>query len=398
MPLPLRPLAYHNYRLFFFGQLFSLMGTWMQNVAQQWLVYRITGSAVMLGTIGFLGQIPTFVLASFGGMLADCFQKRSVIILTQALFMLHAFIFAILTLSDLIRPWHIALLASVFGLINAVDVPARQSFVPELVPTQVLLNAIALNSAMFNASRIIGPAIAGVLVAKFGEGYCFLINAFSYATILIGLALMKMPKANPLNAGNPSIARIVDGFKFVIRKEQVRETLKLLGLVSLTGMSYVVLIPIFADRVLHAGAQGVGMLMASSGIGAFFGALSMAMRKDTTKLSKHVAVGAVGFGTCLVMFSLSRLLMLSMASLLLGGFFWATQMTSSNTLIQLRSPSEIRGRVMAAYATMFMGMAPFGSLFAGTIAHWLGAQMAVAIGGSICIVGGLSFAIRQRSH
>ncbi|MFA0751045.1 MAG: hypothetical protein SLRJCFUN_001448 [Candidatus Fervidibacter sp.] len=392
LPTPLRALASRNYRLFFFGQLISLMGTWMQSVAQQWLVYRLTGSAALLGLVGFLGQIPVFLLAPIGGVLADRFPKRNIVVVTQTLFMFLAFAFALLTLTHHIRPWHIPLLALLFGLVNAVDVPARQAFVPEMVPRELLLNAIALNSAMFNVARIVGPAIAGVVVAAVGEGWCFFANAVSYLAVIAGLLMMDVPDTVPSSATANPLERLVEGLQFVARTSPIREILLLLALVSVMGMSYTVLMPIFADRILHGGAKGLGILMSASGIGALLGALMLAMREGIRGLGKRVALGAVGFGISLILFAHSRSFWLSALLMVPAGFCMITQMASSNTLVQTLSPDELRGRVMAVYAMMFMGMAPFGSLLAGTLAHWLGAPTTVSLGGVACVIGGLLFA------
>ncbi|MCS7264088.1 MAG: MFS transporter [Armatimonadetes bacterium] len=390
--LPLRPLAFRNYRLFFFGQLISLMGTWMQSVAQQWLVYRLTGSAALLGIVGFLGQLPMLILTPLGGVLADRFPKRNIVTVTQTFFMLLAFVLALLTLTNHVRVWHILLLALLFGIVNAVDVPARQSLVPELIPKDVLVNAIALNSAMFNLARIVGPAIAGILVAVIGEVWCFFANAASYLAVIAGLLMMDLPNTvNDVSRISP-VQHLLEGFRFVVRTKPILKILLLLGLVSVMGMSYTVLMPIFADQILRAGPKGLGILMAASGVGAFAGALALAMKRDISGLGKRVAFGAVGFGACLTLFAYSRNFWLSALLLVPSGFCMVTQMASSNTLVQILSPDELRGRVMSAYAMMFMGMAPFGSLFAGTLAHWIGATITVSLGGIACVIGGLLFA------
>lgn len=394
--LPLRPLSFRNYRLFFFGQLISLMGTWMQSVAQQWLVYRLTGSAALLGLVGFLGQIPMLLLTPFGGVLADRYFKRNIVTATQTLFMLLAFVFAFLTLTGHIRVWHILLLAFLFGVVNAADVPARQSLVPELIPRDMLVNAIALNSAMFNLARVVGPAIAGILVAAIGEGWCFFANAVSYIAVIAGLLMMDLPSATNESLQASPIEHLLEGFRFVTHTSPIREILMLLGLISVMGMSYTVLMPIFADRILHVGPKGFGILMAASGTGAFTGALVLAMKRGVSGLGRRVAFGAIGFGVCLILFSRSRNFGLSALLLALAGFCMVTQMASSNTLVQTLSPDELRGRVMSVYAMMFMGMAPFGSLLAGSLAHWFGATVAVSVGGVACIVGGLLFARKIR--
>jgi MFS family permease len=390
--LPLHVLSHRNYRLFFFGQSISLIGTWMQTVAQQWLVYRLTHSTIHLGVVGFLGQVPILLLAPFGGALADRFQKRNLLLITQSLFLLHALIIASLTFTSLIRFWHIAVLAFFFGLVNALDVPTRQAFVSELVPTELLANAIALNSAVFNAARVIGPAIGGAIVAVAGEEWCFLMNAVSYLAVIFGLLLIKV-HSTLIKSDAPLLKYLTDGIAYIISASPIRDALMLLCLVSLTGMSYVVLMPVFADRILRAGPKGMGMLMASAGFGAFFGAVLLAMlRSNKAILSKRIVVGSVGFGTSLCLFSQSRQFLLSAFMLAVAGFFMVMQMTSSNAFVQTTSPSNMRGRVMAVYAMMFMGMAPFGSLLAGTLAHILSAQMAVAFGGLSCLIGGLLFA------
>ncbi|MCS7252743.1 MAG: MFS transporter [Armatimonadota bacterium] len=390
--LPFLPLTHRNYRLFFLGQSLSLIGTWMQTVAQQWLIYRLTGSAAMLGIVGFLGQLPVLLLAPFGGILADQFQKRSLLLITQLLFTAHALTFALLTLTKLIRVWHIPMLALIFGLISAVDIPTRHSFISELVPKGLLINAIALNSAMFNMARVAGPAAAGIVVAGLGEGWCFLINGASYFAIILGLLMMDLPGSKAQNTRLSPLSHLVEGVKFVVGTAPIRRILALLGLVSLTGMSYVVLMPVFADRILHVGPKGLGILMAASGTGALVGALLLAMHKGVVGLDKRIAFGAVGFGTSLILFSHSRSFALSTMLLISAGFCMITQMASSNTLVQTLSPEQMRGRVMAAYAMMLMGMAPLGSLLAGTMAHFIGAQKAVVINGFICVVGGLVFA------
>ncbi|MFA4016499.1 MAG: hypothetical protein RUDDFDWM_001609 [Candidatus Fervidibacterota bacterium] len=364
----------------------------MQTVAQQWLVYRLTHSTIHLGIVGFLGQVPVFLLAPFGGALADRFQKRNLLLITQSLFLLHALIIASLTFTSLIRFWHIAVLAFLFGLVNAVDVPTRHSFVSELVPAELLANAIALNSAVFNAARVIGPAIGGAIVTVAGEEWCFLTNAVSYLAVIFGLLFIKV-HTSLIRSDAPLFKYLTDGITYVMSASPIREALMLLGLVSLTGMSYVVLMPVFADRILHAGPKGMGILMASAGFGAFFGAVLLAtLRSSKAVLGKRIVVGSVGFGTSLCLFSQSRLFFLSAFVLAMAGFFMVMQMTSSNAFVQTTSPSNMRGRVMAVYAMMFMGMAPFGSLLAGTLAHVFNAQTAVALGGLSCLIGGLLFA------
>jgi MFS family permease len=394
LALVLRALRHRNYRLFFGGQLISLTGTWMQTVAQSWLVYKLTGSAVSLGFVGFSGQIPIFLLASVGGAFADRHRRHRILVATQTASMLLAFVLATLTLTHRVQVWHVFVLAALLGLVNAFDVPARQAFVVEMVGRDDLTNAIALNSSMFNGARIVGPAVAGILVAAVGEGWCFFANGVSFIAVIAGLLLMKIKTRERISFSGSAFASIIEGFGYVGRTGPVRSLLFLLGLVSLIGMPYVVLMPIFADRILHGGARGLGLLMGASGVGALIGALSLAARQGVRGLGRLVAFSAAGFGASLILFSMSRAFWLSACILFPVGFFMIVQMASSNTLIQAMVPDKLRGRVMAVYSMMFMGMAPFGALLAGTIAHHLGAPITVTLGGSICIVAAAWFGSR----
>jgi MFS family permease len=392
VPAIFRALRYRNYRLFFSGQLISLIGTWMQSVAQAWLVYRLTGSSLLLGLVGFAGQIPVFLLASIGGMVADRKSRYRIIIATQTSAMLLAFVLSALTLLGHIKVWEIMVLASLLGLVNAFDIPARQAFVIEMVGPQDLINAIALNSAIFNGARILGPAVAGITVAAIGEGWCFFANGVSYIAVIVGLLLMTVtPRAR--GRGRSGLHSLVEGFHWVARTGPIRALLLLLGLVSLTGMPYMVLMPIFADRILHSGARGLGLLMGASGVGALIGTLALAARHGVSGLGRWVMLAAMGFGTSLVLFSMSHTFWLSMLLVMPAGFSMILQMASSNTLIQTMVPDELRGRVMAVYSMMFMGMAPFGALLSGAIAQHVGAPLTVRLGGAICVAGGAVFAL-----
>jgi MFS family permease len=397
MPLPvaLRALRYRNFRLFFGGQLISLIGTWMQNVAQAWLVYRLTGSAVLLGAIGFAGQIPVFILSpAVGGLAADRFSRRRIVIGTQTSAMLLAFALAALTLSGQVRIWHVFVLSSLLGVVNSFDIPARQSFIVEMVGKPDLMNAIALNSSMFNASRVVGPAIAGILVAGIGEGWCFFANGVSYIAVIAGLAAMRVAAREPVEHRGSPLAHVVEGFRFVIGNPPIHALLILLGVVSLTGMPYVVLMPIFADRILHGGAQALGWLMGFTGVGALCAALLLATRQNLKGLGIWVAMAALSFGACLTAFSVSRSLALSAAILIPAGFSMMIQMGSTNTLIQSMVPDRLRGRVMSVYSMMFMGMAPIGSLLAGAAASRLGAPATVMAGGIVCMTAAGVFWLR----
>jgi MFS family permease len=388
-----RALRHRNYRLFFAGQLISLIGTWMDQVAEAWLVYRLTGSALLLGTVAFASQIPVFLLAPIGGALADRLDRRKILICTQSSMMLLTFILAGLTLSHRVHIWQVVMLAALTGVVNAIDLPARQAFVVDMVSRADLVNAIALNSSMFNGARIVGPALAGIVVAAIGEGWCFFANGVSFIAVIAGLGLMKIDRPRLAIEGSP-LENIIEGFKFVAQSGPVRALMVLLGLVSFTAMPYAVLMPLFADKILHGGAQALGLLMGCSGVGALAGALTLAMRKTLKGLSVWVAASCAGFGVALLLFSFSRLLWLSAALLVPAGFCMMIQMASSNTLIQSMVPDRLRGRVMSVYAMTFMGMAPLGALLAGSLAHKLGAPMTVGIGGVVAIVGAGLFGLK----
>lgn len=386
-----RALNHRNYRLFISGQLISLIGTWMQSVAQAWLVYRLTGSPVLLGAVGFAGQIPIFLLAPVGGLFADRHDRRRILLVTQAISMLLALALGVLTLSGRIEVWHVATIAALLGVVNGFDIPTRQAFVTELVGRQDLVNAIALNSSMFNGARIVGPAIAGVVVAAVGEGWCFLANGASYLAVITGLLAIRRPvPAREARAGT-AFAEVAEGFRFAAGTAPVRALLLLLGLVSVTGMPYAVLMPVMAASVLGVGASGLGTLMGASGAGALLGALLLARRGSVRGLGRWVAHAAGAFGISLVLFGLSRWYWLSVALLVPVGFSMMIQMSSSNTLIQSMVPDRLRGRVMAVYSMMFMGMAPFGALLAGLLAARLGAPMTIALGGLFSVAGSIVF-------
>ena len=386
-----RALQYRNFQLFFGGQLISLVGTWMDNVAEAWLVYRLTGSSLLLGTVAFAGQIPVFVLAPLGGMAADSLDRRSIVIATQSASMVLAGILAALTISGRVKVWEVVLLAALMGVVNAFDIPARQAFLVEMVGREDLMNAIALNSSMFNGARVIGPAIAGILVASIGEGWCFFANSVSYIAVIAGLLLMKIaPRA--IEEPASALEHIAEGFRFVRRTMPIFALLLLLGLVSLVAMPYSVLMPVFAARILHGNARTLGILMGATGVGALTGALVLASRTGLKGLGSWVAFSCTGFGAALILFSFSRWYFISIALLVPVGFSMMVQMASSNTLIQAMVPDRLRGRTMAVYSMMFMGMAPLGALLAGALADRIGAQWTVALGGVGAVVGGVVFA------
>ena len=357
----------------------------MQSIAESWLVYRLTGSALLLGATGFASQIPVFLVAPLGGIVADRFNRQRIVIGTQISSMILALILAVLTLTGVIRVWHVFVLAALLGVVNAFDIPARQSFLVDMVGKEDLMNAIALNSTMFNGARVIGPAIAGILVARIGEGWCFLVNGLSYIAVIAGLLMMRVDRPTSLAQHGPALAHLIEGYRFARHTAPIRSILLLLGLVSLVAMPYTVLMPVFADQILHGGARGLGILMGATGVGALLGALTLATRSGVLGLGRWVAFTCGGFGFSLVLFAFSRHFWLSVALLLPVGFCMMLGMASSNTLIQAMTPDHLRGRVMAMYTMMFMGMAPFGSLFAGGIAEHLGAPFTVSVGAVACI-------------
>jgi MFS family permease len=403
-----RALRHRNFQLFFGGQLISLIGTWMQTVAQSWLVYRLTGSGLLLGAVGFASQIPVFLVAPLGGITADRANRQRIVIATQTASMILAFILAALTLSGKVQVWHIFVLAALLGVVNAFDIPGRQSFLVDMVGKDDLMNAIALNSSMFNGARVIGPAVAGVLVARLGEGWCFFANAVSYIAVIAGLMMMRVHAPARVSAKTSPWEHIVEGFQFVNRTAPIRALLILLGLVSVTGMPYVVLMPIFADKILHNGGQEfasligshdlgavrLGILMGAAGVGALLGALTLAVRSGVKGLGRWVTVCCAGFGVSLMLFAFSKSFWLSVALLLPVGYFIMLQMASSNTLIQVMVPDELRGRVMALYSMMFMGMAPVGALLGGALSDRLGAPMTVALGGIASVAGAWWFGVQ----
>src|SRR5258705_1571523 len=397
LPGSVRAFRHRNYRLFFGGQLISVCGTWMQSVAQSWLVYRLTGSAALLGLVNFANLIPVFLLSPLGGAAADRRSRHRILLITQIISMLLAFVLAGLTLSGRIQVWHLFVLAALLGVNYAFYVPAQSAFVVDMVGRDDLMNAIALNSSMVNGARIVGPAVAGLLVAAVGEGWCFLINAASYVAVLAGLLAMNVPVRPCLSRHASGLGNIVEGFRYAGKKAPIRALLLLLGLVSLMGVPYAVLMPLFADQVLHGGASGLGMLMGASGIGALIGALTLASRRGLRGLGRWVAISAAGFGVFLMLFSASRNFLLSAALLVPAGFFFMLEMAASNTLIQSMVTDELPGRVMAVYSMMFIGLAPIGAVLAGILAERMGAPRTIAIGGAFCVLGGGLFALRLPS-
>jgi MFS family permease len=391
----LRALRHRNYRLFFSGQSVSLIGTWMTRIATSWLVYRLTGSALLLGVVSFAGQIPTFLLAPFAGVWVDRLNRHRVLVVTQVLAMLQSFALAALALSGRITVWDIVWLSAFQGLINAFDMPGRQAFVVEMVDKpEDLSNAIALNSSMVNLARLIGPSLAGIVIAAVGEGYCFLVDGFSYLAVIASLLLMRIERNERRRQRRAGMLdELKEGWVYVARMPAIRALLMLLALVSLVGMPYSVLMPIFAGRVLHGGAHTLGFLMGASGVGALTAALLLAARRSVLGLGRLVVISAVLFGAGLVAFSQSKWLWLSLPLMFVTGMGMMQQMASTNTILQTIVDPEKRGRVMSYYTMAFVGMAPFGSLLAGAVAARIGAPDTLLISGCCCLVGATWFGL-----
>ena len=390
----LRALAHKNYRLFFAGQSISLIGTWMTRIATAWLVYRLTGSALLLGVVGFAGQIPSFLLAPLAGVLVDRWNRQRLLVITQVLAMFQSLALALLTMTGLIKMWHVIVLSVLQGLINSFDMPARQAFVVEMVEKREdLANAIALNSSMVNAARLLGPSIGGVVIAAVGEGWCFMIDAVSYIAVIASLLAMTITARviQPTKDANV-FQQLREGWSYATHFAPIRNVLLLLALVSLVGMPYTVLMPVFANDVLHGGPNTLGLLMAASGVGALAGALFLAARKTVLGLGKFIPLMAGAFGAGLIAFSFTRVLWLSLALMVVTGLGFMVQMAVSNTVLQTIVDEDKRGRVMSFYTMAFMGTAPFGSLLAGSVADRIGTPHTLLCGGIGCILGALWFA------
>ena len=387
-----RSLKHPNFRLFFGGQSFSLIGTWIQRIALPWLVYDLTKSVLLLGIVGFVGQIPTFLLAPYAGVVADRWNKYHILLVTQVLSMMQAGLLAALVLTNTINVWSIILLSIVLGCINAFDTPARQSFLIDMVEDKKDLgNAIALNSSMFNGARLIGPSIAGILIAKAGEGICFLINAISYCFVLGSLLLMKVTPKIKVQEKMSVLKDFKEGLAYSLEIAPINFTLLLLTIIGLSGMPYTVLMPVFSREILHGGAHTFGFLMGAAGLGALFSALFLATKNTFNGIEKYIGFASGIFGTALILFSFSRSFFLSIFLMAVVGFSMVFLTASCNTLLQTVSDDGKRGRVMSLYTMAFMGTAPFGSLLAGSLAKVVGVPYTFLIEGFCCIVGGLIF-------
>jgi len=393
-----RALRWRNFRLYFTGQTISLIGTWMTRLATSWLVYRLTGSALLLGIVGFSGQIPTFLFAPFAGVWVDRLDRRRVLVVTQFLAMLQSLALAALTLSRHINIQEIIWLSAFQGLINAFDMPARQAFLVQMVEDkQDLGNAIALNSSMVNLARLVGPSLAGAVIAVSGEGACFLIDGISYIAVIASLLAMRLQPGAVKAATVSMLGQLMEGWKYVSGFAPVRTILLLFAMVSLMGWPFTVLMPIFAGTILKGGPHTLGFLMGAVGIGALVSAISLALRKTVLGLGRMIPISTACLGVGLILFGMSRVLWLSLLLMLFCGFGMMQQMAASNTIIQTIVEDDKRGRVMSFYAMAFVGMAPFGSLLAGVSAHAIGAPLTVMLSGACCVAGAIWFATQVRT-
>jgi MFS family permease len=386
-----RALKHRNFQLFTIGQLISLIGTWMQNTAQQWLVYKLTGSAALLGVFGFASQLPMLCLAWMGGYVGDRYNRHRGVIITQTLAMILAFVLAGLTLTHLIRTWHLIVIALLVGIVNAFDVPIRQSFFVHMVGQEDLPNAIALNSSIFNGARIIGPAIAGFTIVLVGEGWCFFLNGVSFIAVLVALLMMRIEHRQRKYSGESPVRSFIEGFRFAMRDVPIRSALFLLSLLSAFGLQYSVFLPIYARDILHGGPKTLGLLGSAAGVGALLGALQFAARTQYKGLARWLAATCTTCALGLLVFSQAATFWLCAAVLFVVGFAATSQMAATNTIIQQRVPDQMRSRLMAVYATMFMGVQPIGALVAGGVAKHIGAPHTLLVFGTLVLAGSLIF-------
>jgi len=389
-----RAMQHRNFQLFIAGQLISLIGTWMQTTAQLWLVYEMTGTAALLGVFGFASQVPMLFLSSIGGYVGDRYDRQRSVIATQVASMVLAFVLAALKLTHLIRVWEVIVIAFLVGIVNAFDVPIRQAFFVQMVGKEDLPNAIALNSSIFNGARVVGPAIAGFAIARIGEGWCFFLNGLSFAAVIVALLMMRIERGAPKPSDGSPLRSLVQGFQFAMNDLPIRSALLLLSVLSLFGLQYSVFLPIYANDILKGGARTLGLLMSFAGVGAVLGALQFAARTHYRGLARWIAATSMTCAAALIIFSRTRVFWLCTVVLFVVGFAATSQMAATNTLIQKRVPDELRSRVMAVYATMFMGVQPIGALIAGGLAKHIGAQATLTVFGSLVLLGSLIFIVR----
>jgi len=389
-----RALKHRNFQLFIVGQLISLIGTWMQNLAQQWLVWSLTKSAFLLGLFGFASQLPMFCLAWMGGYAGDRYNRHRGVITTQTLSMILAFILAALTLTHRIHTWHLMVIAFLVGIVNAFDVPIRQSFFVHMVGKDDLPNAIALNSSIFNGARVVGPAIGAFTILLVGEGWCFFLNGLSFVAVIIALLMMRIGPTNTKPMTEPPLRSFLEGLRFAMNDVPIRSTLLLLSMLSFFGLQYSVFLPIYATNVLHGTVATQGWLGSAAGVGALLGALHFAARTHYKGLAPWVATTCTTCAIGLLVFSRAHSFWLCVVILVVVGFAATSQMAATNTIIQQRVPDEMRSRLMAVYATVFIGVQPFGALLAGSVARHLGAPHTLLLFGSVVLIGSVVFISR----
>ena len=387
-------MQHRNFQLFIAGQLISLIGTWMQTTAQLQLVWELTGSAALLGVFGFASQVPMLFLSSLGGYLGDHYNRHRAVIATQTVSMILAFVLAVLTLTNVVREWEVILIAFLVGVVNAFDVPIRQAFLVQMVGKEDLPNAIALNSSIFNGARVVGPAIAGFAMAWVGEGWCFFLNGLSFLAVIVALLMMRIDRTEIRPSEGSPLKSVIQGFHFAMRDVPVRSALLLLSVLSLFGLQYSVFMPIYANEILKGGKRMLGLLLSFAGVGAFLGALQFAARTHYKGLARWIAATSTTCAIGLIIFSQAKFFWLCAVVLFVVGFAATSQMAATNTLVQNRVPDELRSRVMAVYATMFMGVQPIGALIAGGVAKRIGAPYTLTVFGSLVLLGSLVFFFR----
>jgi MFS family permease len=389
-----RALRHRNFQLYFFGQGISVIGSWMTKLATSWLVYRVTHSVLLLGIVSFAGQIVSFLLGPFAGVWVERLDRRKLLVATQAAAAVQSLALAVLTLAHVITLWEIIALTALQGMINAFDMPGRQSFLVKMVEDRGdLSNAIAINSSMANGARLVGPAIAGLVIGAFGEGWCFLIDGVSYFAVIASLLLMRLKPAVVVRSATTMVEQMREGWDYVRTFRPIRTILLLFALISLMGYSYAVLLPVFAGQVLHGGARTLGSLTGASGVGALASALSLVVRKSVVGLTRMVRIAAAMLGGALILFGLSHALWLSLVLMVFVGFGLMQCASASNTIIQSLVTEDKRARVMSYYTMAFFGASPFGSLFAGVLAHRIGALHAVMVTGAFCVAGSIWFTL-----
>ncbi|MDA8083530.1 MAG: MFS transporter [Nitrospiraceae bacterium] len=388
-------LTHRDFRLFLIGQTISLSGTWMQSVAQGWLVYSLTRSPLYLGIVAAAGALPIMLFTLAGGLIADRYPKKKLLLLTQAASIFPALALGILTRMGTVTVWQIAFVAFVLGTINAIDIPVRQSFLIEMVGRGDIVNAVALNSAVFNGSRVIGPVIAGFSITQFGMPACFFINAFSFIAVLVALWMMETEGRTTIQSEGP-VSDFMKGIGFIRSRTEILQVIVMIAVFSLVGIPYINLIPVFAGEVFHAGPRGLGYLVGASGLGALTAALGIAAAGNIRKKTRFMSLAALSFSAALILFSVSGIFWVSLIVIAIGGWGMVSYLATANSYIQLSVPDELRGRVMSVYSFVFLGFVPIGNSLMGLAANFAGTREAVFSGGVICLLASWFFSRKLR--